>query len=141
MKKVQQGFTLIELMIVVAIIGILAAVAIPAYSGYVSKAKFQNIVSAASSIETSISLCLQENSGAIASCDTADLVGVTLPTIAQMGGFTTADLAIDAGTAAVRATGTDDAGGFTYLNTPTLNGSVIEWAQTGTCLAAGHCKN
>ena len=54
MKRVQQGFTLIELMIVVAIIGILAAVALPAYQDYTAKAKVSEIILAASTCRTSI---------------------------------------------------------------------------------------
>ena len=52
MKKIQQGFTLIELMIVVAIIGILAAVALPAYQDYTARARVSEVILAASSCRT-----------------------------------------------------------------------------------------
>ncbi|HAL39599.1 MAG TPA: pilin [Polaromonas sp.] len=62
MQKVQKGFTLIELMIVVAIIGILAAVALPAYQDYTKRAKMSEVVLAASACRTSITEVYQTNS-------------------------------------------------------------------------------
>ena len=59
MKRVQQGFTLIELMIVVAIIGILAAVALPAYQDYTKKAKVSEVLLAASTCRTAITETVQ----------------------------------------------------------------------------------
>ena len=65
MKRVQQGFTLIELMIVVAIIGILAAVALPAYQDYTKKAKMAEVILAASGCRTAITEAVQTSSSSV----------------------------------------------------------------------------
>lgn len=64
-KKVQKGFTLIELMIVVAIIGILAAVALPAYQDYTVRSKVSEIVLAASACRTTITEVVQSTTGSL----------------------------------------------------------------------------
>ena len=64
MKAIQKGFTLIELMIVVAIIGILAAVALPAYQDYTVRAKLSEVILAASSCRTTISEIFQSSQSA-----------------------------------------------------------------------------
>lgn len=60
MKSVQKGFTLIELMIVVAIIGILAAIAIPQYQNYIAKSQVNRVVGELSSIKTAVEACILE---------------------------------------------------------------------------------
>lgn len=67
--RAQKGFTLIELMIVVAIIGILAAVALPQYRNYTTKARIANAITVADSLKSAVALCIQENGGQKDKCD------------------------------------------------------------------------
>jgi len=71
MKRIQQGFTLIELMIVVAIVGILAAIALPAYQDYVIRSKMSEGVAAAAACKTSISEYVSTKNAWPTNADTA----------------------------------------------------------------------
>ncbi|TFW08757.1 prepilin-type N-terminal cleavage/methylation domain-containing protein [Oxalobacteraceae bacterium OM1] len=140
--KAQQGFTLIELMIVVAIIGILAAVAIPAYQQYTLKARFTEVVASTSALKTGVEVCAQNGScvtsGALAgiSAGVGDIPAVPASTAVL------ASVAIgDTGTITATATTANGLNAQTYVLTPTLNSTTaqVTWATSGSC-ASGSPK-
>ena len=127
MKQIQKGFTLIELMIVVAIIGILAAVALPAYQDYTIRAKVSELILQASGFRTSISEKAQVDA-AITSAGS----GLTINIAGKVSGgsVTNAGTVTVIGTTAATSVGAD----VTLTMSPTINvaaGSVLTWACVG----------
>ncbi|WP_206485026.1 prepilin-type N-terminal cleavage/methylation domain-containing protein [Thalassotalea sp. G2M2-11] len=133
--KTNKGFTLIELMIVVAIIGILAAVALPAYQTYTAKAEFSEAVLATSGPKAAVEVCAQRLD-TVTGCS-AGSNGIATP---AASGIITA-ISVTDGVIQVTAT----AGGSSYIYEiePTLTAAGnVTWAvdtTASTCVAAGIC--
>jgi type IV pilus assembly protein PilA len=137
MKNIQKGFTLIELMIVVAIIGILAAVAIPAYSNYTKKAKFTEVVNATGGLKLAIEDCLNDNQGTLSECD-AGSSGIPAAITTSFGKY---GAGISVTNSVITATGNSQVDNVTYTLTPVWSSTVgTMWTGGGGCVAANLCK-
>ena len=136
-KSTQKGFTLIELMIVVAIIGILAAVALPAYQTYSDRAKFAEAVLAATPLKSAIEVAIQTKSPA----DINAIDGAVLGIPADVTVSTTAH-GSSVLNGVITITWMDDGSsldGITYTLTAGGVAAPVVWTQGGTCLTNGFC--
>ena len=122
MKK-QQGFTLIELMIVVAIIGILAAIALPAYQDYTNRAKASEVILAASSARTCVTEIYQSNGTIDAAMNFCQPDNDDLPGI--ISAFTVVD-------GVIQVTSDEFDPDVVVTMRPTESGGTLTWACTGT---------
>ena len=128
MKAIQKGFTLIELMIVVAIIGILAAVALPAYQDYTVRARVSELILAGSGFKTSISEAVQAAGTGQISDASAQIVTLTVAVVGKVTGGS-----ISPTTGVITISGDSTTQFAVVVMTPTASsGGTLTWVCSGS---------
>jgi len=133
----QSGFTLMELMITIAIIGIIAAIAIPSYLDYTRKAYFSEIVRATGPYAVGVAECYHVT-GSLANCHGGSN-GIPSNITTATGAI--ANLEVSAGV--IKVTPVEENGlknSDTYIMTPTVSNNIISWATSGGGVKKGYAQ-
>lgn len=138
MRRSQHGFTLMELMVIIAIIGALAAVALPSYQSYLQKGAFTEVTLASVPYKLGVENCFAA---------TADLTQCTAGAQGVPAALTGADDAVvksvsvgDAGTITATAGTAKGLANATYILTPAATDGRLSWTVSGTCKDKGLCS-
>ena len=139
MKKVQKGFTLIELMIVIAIVGILAAVALPAYQNYTQRAKFTEVINATQGVKGAVETCYAL-AGALTNCNTTSDDAISTLASGAAGGSNVSTLTVTT-VGVITATEAFTGSAYTYILEPAASNGQLTWTvkATSTCIDQGLC--
>jgi prepilin-type N-terminal cleavage/methylation domain-containing protein len=132
MQKFHYGFSLIELMIVVAIIGILSVIAIPSYQSYTQRARFAEVITTAENFKIAIALALQEGIPADELFNGVHGIPIEPSPTNHLANLTVKN-------GIITATATKIAGNATLILTPNSDGNI--WSVSGTCVDTGLCQS
>jgi type IV pilus assembly protein PilA len=143
MKKLH-GFSLIELMIVIAIIGILVSLALPGYNNHFKRSKFTEVVLASNALQRQIEICFNIKHS-INECDTFEKVGSKKSNFTAPTYVSNIEITNLSGALQIRATGNSEASisssGDTYIMNAIVNTNYLKWqlSTSSTCISEGTC--
>ena len=139
-----KGFTLIELMMIIAIIGILISLALPAYNNNFKRAKFTEVVLASSALQRAIEVCFYTKE-TLDNCDSFTKVGIKKSDYTTPNFIANIEISNSSGTFTLTSTASSEASksnsGDTYIMLANVNSNQLLWelSSASTCISEGTC--